>query len=80
VFATRAPVRPNLIGLTLCRIRSVSGNTVIVEGLDAFDCTPVLDLKPFAPGIDLPSVKTPDWASGSPAKPRAGGITKAIQR
>jgi tRNA-Thr(GGU) m(6)t(6)A37 methyltransferase TsaA len=50
VFATRSPARPNLIALTLCRIRSIRGNTVFVESIDAFDNTPVLDLKPYIPG------------------------------
>jgi len=46
VFATRAPVRPNLIALTVCKIVSVEGTAVTVESIDAFDGTPVLDLKP----------------------------------
>ena len=47
VFATRAPVRPNLIALTLCNIVSVTDNVVEIEGIDAFDGTPVLDIKPY---------------------------------
>ncbi len=63
VFACRAPVRPNLIALTLCKIVSVEENVVEVEQIDAFDGTPVLDLKPFAPGRDAASgVRVPDWA------------------
>ena len=65
VFATRAPVRPNLIGLTLCKIVSVHDNVVEVEKIDAFPGTPVLDLKPFTPGNDLPwNVRVPNWARG----------------
>lgn len=63
VFACRAPVRPNLIALSLCKIVSVKDNVVEVESLDAFEGTPVLDLKPFAPGVDSASgVRVPDWA------------------
>jgi tRNA (adenine37-N6)-methyltransferase len=63
VFACRSPFRPNLIGLTLCKIVSVKDNLVEVEGIDAFEGTPVLDLKPFTPGPDSASeVKAPDWA------------------
>ena len=62
VFASRAPVRPNLIGLSVCQILSVDGNTVRVGSIDAFDGTPVLDLKPHIPNVDSPSnVKLPDW-------------------
>ncbi len=62
VFATRAPVRPNLIGLTCCRVVSVRGNVLEVEGLDAREGSPVLDLKPYIPSSDaLPEAKVPGW-------------------
>jgi tRNA-Thr(GGU) m(6)t(6)A37 methyltransferase TsaA len=47
IFAQRARNRPNRIGVTTCRLRGVSGTTVTLEGLDAIDGTPVLDLKPY---------------------------------
>lgn len=46
VFATRAPVRPNVIALTRCKILSVKNNIVEIDAIDAFSGTPVLDLKP----------------------------------
>ena len=62
VFATRAPVRPNLIGLSVCRILKISGNTVEVADLDAKDGSPLLDLKPYIPqGDSLPDAATPEW-------------------
>jgi len=62
VFATRSPVRPNLIGLTACRILKVAGNTVEVEGLDAKDGSPLVDLKPYiAKGDSIPDAVTPEW-------------------
>jgi tRNA-Thr(GGU) m(6)t(6)A37 methyltransferase TsaA len=62
VFASRAPMRPNLIALSVCRILSVEGNTVRVASIDAFDGTPILDLKPHIPVIDCPgNVKLADW-------------------
>jgi tRNA-Thr(GGU) m(6)t(6)A37 methyltransferase TsaA len=65
VFATRAPVRPNLIALTLCRIISVKENVVEIESIDAFAGTPVLDIKPYLPGSDSKaSVTWPDWVDG----------------
>ncbi|MHC4250271.1 MAG: SAM-dependent methyltransferase [Planctomycetota bacterium] len=45
VFATHAPVRPNLIALTTCEVLSVEGGVVTIDRIDAFDDTPVLDLK-----------------------------------
>jgi tRNA-Thr(GGU) m(6)t(6)A37 methyltransferase TsaA len=63
VFATRSPRRPNLIALSLCKILSVKENIVELEAFDAFDGTPVLDLKPFLPGYDsTTSARTPEWA------------------
>lgn len=53
VFASRSPVRPNLIGLTLCRILSVKGTVVEVDEIDAFANTPILDLKPYVPRSDF---------------------------
>ena len=47
IFATRAPVRPNPIGLTLVELVRREGDVLVVKGLDALDGTPVLDLKPY---------------------------------
>jgi len=47
VFATRSPVRPNPIGMTVVRLVKREANTLTVEGLDAIDGTPVLDIKPY---------------------------------
>ena len=45
VFATHSPVRPNLIAITTCKILSVKDGIVTIEGIDAFDDTPIIDLK-----------------------------------
>ncbi len=62
IFAQRGKNRPNRLGLCTCRIVAVRGLTVEVEGLDAIDGTPVLDLKPvmraFQPRGD---VVEPQW-------------------
>ena len=47
VFALRTNLRPNPIGLTLVELLKVEGNILTIRGLDAFDGTPVLDIKPF---------------------------------
>ena len=68
VFACRAPVRPNLIALTVCKIVSVDGPVLTVDTIDAFDGTPIIDLKPFTPQ-DAPKgdIRVPDWARGKEA-------------
>ena len=52
VFASRSPTRPNKIGLTLVELVSVRKNVVTVRGLDAFDGTPIFDIKPYEKEID----------------------------
>jgi tRNA-Thr(GGU) m(6)t(6)A37 methyltransferase TsaA len=62
VFATRAPVRPNLLAMTLCKIISIQDNVIEIESIDAFDQTPVLDLKPYIPPIDsATNITLPEW-------------------
>lgn len=50
VFATRAPVRPNLIALTRCNVLSVEGNIIEIDDIDAFEDTPILDIKRYIRG------------------------------
>jgi tRNA-Thr(GGU) m(6)t(6)A37 methyltransferase TsaA len=57
VFATRSPVRPNYLALSLVRILAVSGTTVSFAGVDLLDGTPVLDVKPFEPHLDVPGYR-----------------------
>lgn len=52
VFASCSPTRPNKLGLSLVRLLSVKGNVVTVKGLDAFDGSPVFDIKPPEEEID----------------------------
>ncbi len=61
VFATRSPFRPNLIGMTLCKIVSVKENVIEINGIDAFAGTPVLDIKPHVPRFDAPPNATIPW-------------------
>ena len=61
VFACRAPVRPNLIGLSLCRVLSIQENVVEIDEIDAFHNTPVLDLKPYIPSCDSAEASFPSW-------------------
>jgi len=75
VFATRTAFRPNPIGLTLVELLERKGNVLVVKGLDAFDKTPILDLKP-ADNWDLPKdVRVPRWLELL-EKEKAESITK----
>ncbi|MGV6818633.1 MAG: tRNA (N6-threonylcarbamoyladenosine(37)-N6)-methyltransferase TrmO [Thiotrichales bacterium] len=56
VFATRAPRRPNPLGLSLVRLLSVEENTVKVAGADLLDGTPILDIKPYMEQFDAVSM------------------------
>ncbi len=60
-FATRTNLRPNPIGLTLVELLKVEGNTLTVRGLDAFDGTPILDIKPFDSWDNAEKARVPDW-------------------
>ncbi|NQT20941.1 MAG: SAM-dependent methyltransferase [Planctomycetes bacterium] len=65
IFATRAAVRPNLIAFSTCKIVSIRDNIVEIDGIDAFDDSPVLDLKPYIPRNDsYPEAQIPEWAGG----------------
>jgi tRNA (adenine37-N6)-methyltransferase len=61
VFAARTMLRPNPIGLTLVELIKVEGNVLTVRGLDAYDGTPVLDIKPYDFWDLAENAKVPDW-------------------
>jgi len=52
VFATRAPRRPNSIGISVVKLVKVEKNVLHVENIDIIDGTPLLDIKPYVPGFD----------------------------
>ena len=61
-FATRSPNRPNRIGKATVRLLQREGNILKVEGLDALDGTPVIDIKPYVPGYDsVADARVPQW-------------------
>ena len=61
VFATRAPTRPNAIGLSIVKLLSVEQNVLHVENVDVVDGTPLLDVKPYVPEFDQQSVVRVGW-------------------
>ncbi len=61
VFATHSPVRPNPIATTVCRLLQMEKTTLTVRGLDAYDGTPVVDIKSWTP-VSLPKdTQHPAW-------------------
>ena len=62
VFATHSPKRPNLIGLTRCRITGIDGCCIRIDTIDARDGSPVIDIKCFFPDEQpLSGVRLPKW-------------------
>src|ERR1035437_8796870 len=64
IFAQRAKDRPNPIGITAVKLLCITDNIITVEGLDAINNTPVLDIKPYYPKYDLKNeVIVPNWVN-----------------
>lgn len=61
VFALDSPTRPNPIGLSLVPLLRREGNRLFVKGLDFFDGTPVLDIKPYGSNYRAESYAIPEW-------------------
>jgi len=61
VFCTDSPHRPNPIALSIVRLIERSGRILRVDGLDLFNGTPILDIKPYTPDRIKPDHRLPDW-------------------
>jgi tRNA (Thr-GGU) A37 N-methylase len=61
LFATRAPCRPNAIGISVVKLVEIKDNVLTVEDIDVLDGTPLLDIKPFVPCFD---VSSEDYCTG----------------
>ena len=61
LLATRTPHRPNPIGMTVVRLVKRRGTTLWVEGLDVWDKTPVIDVKPYTRREAIPEYRIPGW-------------------
>ena len=76
VFATRAPTRPNPIGLSVVKLLTVEGRTLHVENVDMLNGTPLLDIKPYVPDFDDHRADRVGWleqAKGEVQNERADG-------
>jgi tRNA-Thr(GGU) m(6)t(6)A37 methyltransferase TsaA len=65
VFATRAPARPNTIGLSVVKLLQVEENQLYIENVDILDGTPLLDLKPYVPEFDAADDVRVGWLEKS---------------
>ncbi len=65
VFATRAPTRPNPIGLSITRLKRIEASNIYLGNIDILDGTPLLDIKPYVPEMDRPEDVTVGWLEGA---------------
>lgn len=63
VFSTRAPKRPNSIGISLVKLIRIDGCILHIEDVDIVDGTPILDIKPYVPEFDVRKVERIGWLS-----------------
>jgi len=61
IFATRTAFRPNPVGLAVVDLLKRKENVLVVKGLDAFDGTPILDLKPYDNWDAVVNIRVPEW-------------------
>jgi tRNA-Thr(GGU) m(6)t(6)A37 methyltransferase TsaA len=71
VFATRAPTRPNSLGISVVKLVKVEGCTLHIEEVDILDGTPLLDIKPYVPEFDSRKTKRIGWLVKSSHKARS---------
>jgi tRNA-Thr(GGU) m(6)t(6)A37 methyltransferase TsaA len=67
LFATRAPARPNPIGLSVVQLIQIEGATLTVQDIDIIDKTPLLDIKPFVPDFDVRKATKTGWLGNKAA-------------
>ncbi len=63
VFASRSPNRPNPIGISVVKIKKIRQNIIHISGIDAFDGTPILDIKPYLDLLDAKKDANFGWAN-----------------
>ena len=68
IFATRAPRRPNAIGISVFRLASVDGSYVHILDVDLVDGTPILDIKPYVPEFDARTDASIGWYANAARK------------
>lgn len=77
LFATRAPRRPNPIGISVVRLEGIEGCKLHIQDVDVLDGTPLLDIKPYVPEFDVREVDRCGWLEG---KALGAATTEADER
>jgi tRNA-Thr(GGU) m(6)t(6)A37 methyltransferase TsaA len=68
IFATRAPARPNPIGISIVQLKRIENNTLHIQDIDVLDGTPLLDIKPYIPKFDCRKTTQIGWFRGKISK------------
>jgi len=68
LFASRSPQRPNPIGLSIVRVKEINGNEITISGIDAYNGTPLLDIKPYIQFLDSKEDANNGWFDTLPDK------------
>ena len=68
VFATRAPSRPNPIGISVVKLTKIESSNLYVQNVDVIDGTPLLDIKPYVPAFDVHTVDKIGWIEDKTGK------------
>ena len=71
LFSTRAPKRPNPIGLSVVKLKSVEGPVLKIENVDVLDGTPLLDIKPYVPEFEPRGIVRTGWLEVAAKKANA---------
>ncbi|MBN2534721.1 MAG: tRNA (N6-threonylcarbamoyladenosine(37)-N6)-methyltransferase TrmO [Spirochaetales bacterium] len=64
IFASRAPNRPNSIGISIVKIKKIIKNEIVISGIDVFNDTPLLDIKPYIKELDSKKDANYGWIDG----------------
>ncbi|NLW68634.1 MAG: tRNA (N6-threonylcarbamoyladenosine(37)-N6)-methyltransferase TrmO [Bacteriovoracaceae bacterium] len=73
VFATRAPRRPNPVGISVVKLNKIDGPVLSIENVDILDGTPLLDIKPYVPDFDDHPADSTGWLE------KARGASKTVR-
>jgi len=68
LLASRSPQRPNPIGLSIVRVKEINGNEITISGIDAYNGTPLLDIKPYIQFLDSKEDANNGWFDTLPDK------------
>ncbi|HUX47317.1 MAG TPA: tRNA (N6-threonylcarbamoyladenosine(37)-N6)-methyltransferase TrmO [Desulfosporosinus sp.] len=68
LFASRSPQRPNPIGLSIVRVKEINGNEITISGIDTYNGTPLLDIKPYIQFLDSKEDANNGWFDTLPDK------------